>query len=134
MKRPPLTDAEFGELAGLLHRTAGLAFDETRRDSLAYSVNERMRASGCHTVADYLRMLADPSGAGERQALLDEVTIPETHFFRNPPQIRALRKHVLPELVPSSCVRPRVAASCGSGAPAARRARSPTRSRCSCGS
>jgi chemotaxis protein methyltransferase CheR len=31
--------------------------------------------------------------------LLDEVTIPETHFFRNPPQIRALRQHVLPELM-----------------------------------
>jgi chemotaxis protein methyltransferase CheR len=98
MKRP-LSDAEFGELAGLLHRTAGLAFDDTRRDSLAYSVNERMRACGCATVADYLRLLADPSGAAERQALLDEVTIPETHFFRNPPQIRALRQHVLPELM-----------------------------------
>ena len=99
MKRPPLSDAEFGEIAGLLHRTAGLAFDDTRRESLAYSVNERMRASGCVSVADYLRLLADPSGASERQALLDEVTIPETHFFRNPPQIRALRQHVLPELM-----------------------------------
>jgi chemotaxis protein methyltransferase CheR len=99
MKRPPLSDSEFGEIAGLLHRTAGLAFDDTRRDSLAYSVNERMRASGCASVADYLRLLADPSGAAERQALLDEVTIPETHFFRNPPQIRALRQHVLPELM-----------------------------------
>jgi chemotaxis protein methyltransferase CheR len=97
--RPPLTDAEFGELAGLLHRTAGLAFDATRRESLAYSVNERMRASGCASVADYLRMLADPAAVEERQALLDEVTIPETHFFRNPPQIRALRQHVLPELM-----------------------------------
>jgi len=99
VSRPPLSDAEFGELAGLLHSTAGLAFDQSRRDSLAYSVNERMRAAGLASVAEYLRLLAHPSGAEERQALLDEVTIPETHFFRNPPQIRALRAHVLPELL-----------------------------------
>ena len=99
MTRRSLTDAEFRAIADLLHRTAGLAFDDSRRESLAYSVNERMRASGCPSVADYLRMLADPDAAAERQALLDEVTIPETHFFRNPPQIRALRQYVLPELM-----------------------------------
>jgi chemotaxis protein methyltransferase CheR len=118
VKRPPLSDAEFGELAGLLHRTAGLAFDDTRRESLAYSVNERMRASGCGSVADYLRLLADPSGDGERQALLDEVTIPETHFFRNPPQIRALRQHVLPELMRQAGGRRRLriwSAGCSTG-------------------
>jgi chemotaxis protein methyltransferase CheR len=118
VKRPPLSDAEFGELAGLLHRTAGLAFDDSRRDSLAYSVNERMRASGCASVADYLRLLAAPSGAAERQALLDEVTIPETHFFRNPPQIRALRQHVLPELMRQAAGRRRLriwSAGCSTG-------------------
>jgi chemotaxis protein methyltransferase CheR len=98
MKRQSLTDAQFAHLARLLHESAGLAFDETRRESLAYSVNERIRARGCTDVPDYLTLLAD-ADAGERQALLDEVTIPETHFFRNPPQIRVLRSHVLPELL-----------------------------------
>ena len=99
MSRLPLSDLEFAQLARLLHETAGLAFDETRRDSLAYSVSERMRAAGCRDVAAYLALLTSPAGTTERQALLDEVTIPETHFFRNPPQIRALRTHVLPELL-----------------------------------
>ena len=44
-------------------------------------------------------MLSGPGGAPERQQLIDVVTIQETHFFRNPPQIRALRQHVLPELI-----------------------------------
>ena len=48
------------------------------------------------TSTAYLAMLDDPA---ERQRLLDEVTIQETHFFRNPPQVRALRKYVLPELI-----------------------------------
>src|SRR4051794_24105396 len=58
-----------------------------------------MRASGCGDVRAYLDLVSGPAGTDERQALVDEVTIPETHFFRNPPQIRALRTHVLPELL-----------------------------------
>lgn len=98
MNRIVLTDAEFAALATLLHDAAGLAFDDSRRESLAYSVNERMRVAGCPDVSSYLALLAGGDDK-ERQALLDEVTIPETHFFRNPPQIRALRKYVLPEML-----------------------------------
>ena len=99
MNRLRLSDNEFTTLADLLYRAAGLAFDDSRRESLAYSVHERMRAAGCSDVAAYLALVGSSSGTDERQALLDEVTIPETHFFRNPPQIRALRKYVLPELL-----------------------------------
>jgi len=94
--RVVLTDEEFGQLRTLLARLAGLVFDEARRDSVAFCIAERMRVTGAPNVASYLPLL---SSAPERQALLDEVTIQETHFFRNPPQIRALRKHVFPELV-----------------------------------
>jgi len=97
MNRVVLSTAEFNALAALLHAAAGLAFDDSRRESLSYSVAERMRAAGCDDVLAYLTLVRDDSK--ERQSLLDEVTIPETHFFRNPPQIRALRKYVLPELL-----------------------------------
>jgi chemotaxis protein methyltransferase CheR len=91
-----LTPAEFAHLQDLLSREAGLVFDDSRRDSLGYSIGERLRATGAADTAAYLRLLGDDR---ERQHLLDEVTIQETHFFRNPPQIRALRAHVLPELL-----------------------------------
>jgi chemotaxis protein methyltransferase CheR len=99
MSRVTLTDSQFAAIAALLHETAGLSFDETRRESLAFSIAERMRATSSPDVTAYLDLLHGPAAATERQCLLDEVTIPETHFFRNPPQIRALRKHVLPELL-----------------------------------
>ncbi|MCU1587187.1 MAG: methyltransferase, CheR-type [Frankiales bacterium] len=91
-----LTTEQFDTLRALLSRAAGLVFDESRRQSMAYSVAERVRESGAADVTAYLAMLDDPV---ERQRLLDEVTIQETHFFRNPPQVRALRKYVLPELI-----------------------------------
>ncbi len=92
-----LSDAEFDRLRSLLSQAAGLAFDDARRDSLAYSVAERLRGAGIGEVMAYLD-LVDADHA-ERQRLIDEVTIQETHFFRNPPQVRALRVHVLPELI-----------------------------------
>ena len=89
---------ELGRLRHLLADAAGLVFEDSRRDSLSYSVAERLRLTGIADVASYLDAVSVP-GAPERQRLLDEVTIQETHFFRNPPQIRALRKHVIPKLL-----------------------------------
>ena len=93
-----LSDDDFARLRLLLAKLAGLVFDETRRESLAYSVAERLRSTGAASVSEYIDRVQAPDSS-ERQALLDEVTIQETHFFRNPPQIRALRAHVVPELV-----------------------------------
>ena len=94
-----LTDEEFDTLRKVLEDSAGLVHDESRRDTLTFAVAGRMEAIGVGSPAVYLSMLGGPSGAPERQQLIDVVTIQETHFFRNPPQIRALRQHVLPELI-----------------------------------
>src|SRR4051794_30074592 len=102
-----LSDDQFHELRRLLGATAGLVFDDSRRDALAFCIGERLRATGCDSVMSYLQMLAHPDGEQERQSLLDEVTIPETHFFRTPPQIVALRRHVLPQLLRDAVERDR---------------------------
>ena len=94
-----MSDEQYAAITQLLRDTAGLAFDQSRRQSIAYSISERMRVTATADVTSYLALLTSATDDRERQALLDEVTIPETHFFRNPPQIRALRTHVLPELL-----------------------------------
>jgi chemotaxis protein methyltransferase CheR len=94
-----MSDEEFAMLRTILERSAGLVHDETRRDSLGLAVAGRIEATGATSVAAYLAMLGGLRGAPERQQLIDVVTIQETHFFRNPPQIRALRQHVLPDLI-----------------------------------
>ena len=96
--RVQLSSEEFAVLRALLSRAAGLVFDDSRRDSMGYSIGERLRATGIGSVAAYLEEVSRPASP-ERQRLIDEVTIQETHFFRNPPQMRALRAHVLPELI-----------------------------------
>lgn len=95
--RIDLSEPDFARVRDLLGRAAGLVFDDSRRDSLAYSLGERLVACGLASVDAYLSRL-DGDG-DELQALLNAVTIQETHFFRNPPQFRALRQHVLPQLI-----------------------------------
>ncbi|HVF05103.1 MAG TPA: CheR family methyltransferase [Frankiaceae bacterium] len=96
--RIELSEGDFERVRALLAASAGLVFDECRRDSLAYSLGERVQACGLTGVDQYLALL-DRDKGDELQALLNEVTIQETHFFRNPPQFRALRQHVLPQLI-----------------------------------
>jgi chemotaxis protein methyltransferase CheR len=101
-----LRDEQFAALRALLASVAGLDVHDSRRDSLACSVAERLRVTGCADVPAYLDLVSSGNPA-EVQQLLDEVTIQETHFFRNPPQMRALREQVLPELVRAAASRGR---------------------------
>jgi len=98
MTRLVLDDADLARLRVVLTAAAGLVFEDSRRESLTYCVAERLRATGHGDVRGYLELVEQP-GSAELQPLIDEVTIQETHFFRNPPQVRALRQHVLPELL-----------------------------------
>ncbi|MDQ1670068.1 MAG: chemotaxis protein methyltransferase CheR [Actinomycetota bacterium] len=103
----PLLDADFAAVRGYLSDAAGLVFDENRRAGLAAVVAERLAATGAPTVTDYLGALARQGGADERQRLIDRVTVQETYFFRNPPQIEALRHRVLPDLLRRTAQRDR---------------------------
>lgn len=94
-----LTDEDFESVRGYLASGAGLVFDDSRRGGLAAVVAERLAATEAGSVASYLRMLDRPAGAQERQRLLDAVTVQETYFFRNAPQMEALRRRVLPEVL-----------------------------------
>jgi chemotaxis protein methyltransferase CheR len=102
-----LTDAEYTALAGFLARQAGLVFDQSRRPTLAGVAADRLAATGAVDLGAYLARISSPAGADERQHLLDAVTIPETHFFRNPPQMQSLRRRILPELMRRALTRGR---------------------------
>ncbi len=94
-----LADDEFIAIRDYLAAEAGLAFDESRRAALSAVIGDRVMATESAGVAEYLALLNSTSGADERQRLLDAVTVQETRFFRNPPQIEGLRQRVLPELL-----------------------------------
>jgi hypothetical protein len=59
-----------------------------------------MQALGVTTLQDYYRSpTVKPTRQAELIALLNEITVGETCFFRNHPQLDALRSVVLPHIV-----------------------------------
>jgi len=94
-----LSDAEYAVVTDSLVRMAGLVFDVSRRGAISAILHERMGKTGHTTTGSYLTHVESSLGAEERQRLLDAVTIQETHFFRNLPQVEALRRDVLPDLL-----------------------------------
>ena len=99
MRTHVLSDAEYSIVTDALVRMAGLVFDVSRRGAISAILHERMDKTGHSNVGSYLAYVESTLGAAERQQLLDAVTIQETHFFRNLPQIEALRRDVLPDLL-----------------------------------
>jgi chemotaxis protein methyltransferase CheR len=87
----------------LVRQRLGLEYEESRLADLARVMTARMAATGAPDVASYAGLAAEP---GEWRALVDQLTVGETYFFRNPDHFRALAEHVLPE-------RARLAAAAG---------------------
>ncbi len=86
-------------LRDLIYQTSGILFTENKFYYLSDRCTRRMEARGVPSLALYLDLLQSAGGVeaeNELRALLNEITVGETCFFRNQPQIDALRSTVLP--------------------------------------
>jgi len=81
----------------LIFQVAGILFTENKFYFLSDRCARRMNARGITSLAAYFDVLSGArEGEAETRALLNEITVGETSFFRNQPQIDAFRATVLP--------------------------------------
>jgi chemotaxis protein methyltransferase CheR len=93
-------DPVYRQIRDLVYKVSGIYKAEEKLYLLADGCARRMKQLGAHTPRDYWdRLTAHPSRDGELRQLLNEITIGETYLFRSPPQLDALRKVILPEIV-----------------------------------
>jgi chemotaxis protein methyltransferase CheR len=97
---PLLRDPGYALLKRRILAVTGLAYFQDKDEALAERLQRRLaacRAAGC---AAYLALLeADSARMGEWDALVGELTIGETFFFRYSQQFQALRDRLLPETI-----------------------------------
>ena len=107
--------AALHDIAGLVRDVCGLVVEQTRRGVLATLVLGRCEsARASRTATAYLALLQQDRD--ELQTLIEGLTIGETYFARNPPQIRALAELVLPSLLARGDHRIRIwCAGCSTG-------------------
>jgi chemotaxis protein methyltransferase CheR len=94
-----LSDAELKLLQSLVYQECGMYFDERRFHFLQDRVLRRLRACQLDTFYNYYRLLTSREGKHELAALLEHLTVNETSFFRNKPQLELFQKVILEEML-----------------------------------
>lgn len=94
-----LTEAELKLLQTLVYQECGMYFDERRAHFLQDRLHRRLRACGVDTFYSYYRLLTSHEGKAELTALLENLTVNETSFFRNRPQLDLFHKVTLEEIL-----------------------------------
>jgi len=95
---PPMSDEFFRRLKDTVSGKSGIQVQDRNREALQVSLLERMKFRGIESYEDYLDYALSESSLSELKHLLDLVTVNETHFFRNPAHMKALRERILPEI------------------------------------
>ncbi|HEY4904149.1 MAG TPA: protein-glutamate O-methyltransferase CheR [Candidatus Sulfotelmatobacter sp.] len=95
---PP--DPELVRLRDLIYQAAGIFHPDNKLSLLLDRCTRRMKALSSSSLHEYFECLtAKPGRQAEMVALLNEITIGETCFFRNQQQLDALRQVVLPNII-----------------------------------
>jgi chemotaxis protein methyltransferase CheR len=98
---PPiqLTEPELKLLQTLVYQECGMFFDERRSHFLKDRLQRRLKVCQLDSFYNYYRLLTSREGKTELAQLLENLTVNETSFFRNRPQLDLLQKTVLEELL-----------------------------------
>lgn len=99
---PP--SARLVQIRDLVYKVAGMFQPDSKLRFLESRCWKRMHVLGVTTLRDYYQCLTRmPTCEAELVALLNEITIGETCFFRNQPQLDALHSIVLPRIFKAKC-------------------------------
>lgn len=95
---PP--DPELIRIRDLVYKVAGIFHPDTKLRLLLDRCARRMKLLNLRTLGAYHAcLMTRPDHEREMTALLNEITIGETSFFRNQPQLEGLRGVVIPRIL-----------------------------------
>ena len=95
---PP--DPDLVRIRDLVYQVAGIFHPDSKLRLLAERCGRRMKELNTETVREYFECLTvKPNRQAELLALLNEITIGETCFFRNQSQLDAVRDLVIPKII-----------------------------------
>ncbi len=96
----PMTDRQFQQLRTLIYARSGIHFPDSKKYVLESRLTQRLIELELEDYEQYYMFLSTgPYQSDEFQEMFNRITINETSFFRNEPQLEVFEKHVLPELI-----------------------------------
>jgi len=123
MNDSPLTikmsDAQFASLRRIIYDRSGIHFPDNKKYVLESRLGRRLEEMEIDDYDQYITFLsAGPYAADEFQEMFNKITINETSFFRNEPQLDVFEQTVLPKLLEARASSKRLriwSAACSSG-------------------
>ena len=95
-----LSDSTFNNLRQFIYENCGIYFQDNKKYLLESRILKRINFLGLNSFEDYLDYVKYNINNGtEKKYLYEAITINETFFFRNQPQLDALVSTVIPEIL-----------------------------------
>jgi chemotaxis protein methyltransferase CheR len=95
-----MTESQFTSLAKIIYDRAGIHFPETKKYIVESRLSHRLTELELEDFDQYIAFLTmGPYQSDEFQEMFNRITINETSFFRNEPQLSVFEKQILPELL-----------------------------------
>ncbi len=91
-----LTDMDLDRIRTLIYDKTGIYFEVKKDYFLKTRVMQRVRELKCNTFMEYYGQLLYAQQDVELARLIEELTINETYFFRDFPQLQGFAENVLP--------------------------------------
>ncbi len=102
---PP--DPDLVRIRDLVYQVAGIFHPDNKLRLLYDRCGRRIKELKIQSLREYFECLTvKPTRQTELIALLNEITIGETCFFRSPPQLEALRQIIIPKVLESKAALP----------------------------
>ncbi|MEM0982849.1 MAG: protein-glutamate O-methyltransferase CheR [Planctomycetota bacterium] len=114
-----MSDAQFKKLRDIIYDRSGITFPDAKKYVLESRLSQRLRELEIDDFDQYAMLLdVGPYQKDEFQAMFNRITINETSFFRNEPQLDVFENRILPELLEARASSKRLriwSAACSSG-------------------
>jgi len=95
-----MSEREFERLRKVIYDRAGIHFPDTKKYVLESRLGQRLNELEMEAYDQYIAFLTmGPYQMDEFQEMFNRITINETSFFRNEPQLAVFENRILPELL-----------------------------------
>lgn len=96
----PMTAAEFAELRKIIYQRSGIHFQDSKKYVLESRLARRLEELSLSNFGEYVQFLSiGPYQSDEFQEMFNRITINETSFFRNEPQLDVFEKTALSAMI-----------------------------------
>ncbi len=96
---PPLDPALYALFCDLVYARSGLSFDERKTYFVERRLQQRIEETGASSALDYYHGLRYGDDGRELELLCEALTVNETYFFREYPQLKVFAENCLQEVL-----------------------------------